>query len=200
MLTTPKVGPISNRNKGNGRVPTLLLLIGVVLVLWLYAIGFSFVGLVRGLTYSKKKLQPPNPTSYVFHVPVKQMRSVLPHWGPDEPCPPAPTPCLVLTHPTDGTTYDLWQLDRTKSDVYRWLGKPLEYRANYTLTVTPVSDSQTRIDIHTYDTSVLLATGVGVHGGNLLDRVTPTSIEEYRFLLTIGNALGEKDMPPLRLP
>jgi hypothetical protein len=92
------------------------------------------------------------------------------------------------------------QLDRTKSDVYRWFGKPLEYNANYTLTVTPVSDSQTRIDVRTHDSSVVLTTNVGVHGGNLLDKVAPTTIEEYRFLLVVGKAVGERDMPPLRLP
>ena len=64
----------------------------------------------------------------------------------------------------------------------------------------PVSDSQTRIDIRTHDSPVLLTTCVGIHGGDLLDTVAPTTIEEYRFLLNIGKAVGEKDMPPLRLP
>lgn len=191
---------MSTRNKGKGRIWTLLTLFGVLLVFWLYAMGFSFVGLVKGLTYSTTKLQTPNPTSYVFHAPVKQIRSVLPHWGSDQPCPPAPTPCVTLDSPTDGTTYDLWQLDRTTSDVYRWFGTPLEYRSNYTLTVTPVSDNQTRIDVRAYDSTVLLATKDGVHGGDRVDRVAPTTIEEYRFLLAVGNAVGEKEMPLLHLP
>ena len=188
---------MSSRNVGIGRVHTLLLVVGILLVGWLYAIGFPLIGMIKVLTFSKTKLQMPNPTSYVFHVPLVQMRSVLPHWGPDEPCPPAPTPCLILDRPTDGTTYDLVQLDRTRSDVYRWLGKPLEYKAGYMMTVTPVSDSQTRVDIRTFDSNVLITTNVGVHGGDFVEAVAPTSIEEYRFLLTIGNKVGEKGMPSL---
>jgi hypothetical protein len=89
------IRPMSNRNKGTGRVPALLTLIGVLLALWLYVMGFSLVGSVKGLTYSKTKLQTRNPTSYVFHVPVKQIRSVLAHWGPDEPC----TSPLLIGYP-----------------------------------------------------------------------------------------------------
>ena len=158
-----------------------------------------FVGSVKGLTFSKKKLQTPNPTSYLFHAPAIQMRSVLPHWGPDEPCPPAPTPCLILNRPTDGTTYNLVQLDRTRSDVYRWFGQPLGYEARYAMTLTPISASLTRIDIRTFDCNVLIATNVGIHGGDYVELVAPTTIEEYRFLLTIGNKVGEKGMPPLRV-
>ena len=181
------------------KIVNSLLVIGVLLVGWLYAMGFPFIGLVKELTFSKTKLRTPNPTSYVFHASAMQIRGVLPHWGPDEPCPPAPTPCLILNQPTDGTTYDLVQLDRTRSDVYRWLGKPLEYTASYTMTVTPISDSQTRVDIRTFDSNVLIATNVGVHGGDGVEAVASTSIEEYRFLLTIGNKVGEKEMPPLRV-
>jgi len=180
-------------------ISTLLLVIGILLVGWLYGMGFPFIGMVKVLTFSKTKLRTPNPTSYVFHAPAIQMRSVLPHWGPDEPCPSAPTPCLILERPTDGTTYHLWQLDRTGSDVYRWLGKPLEYKAEYTMTVAPISDSQTRIDINTFYSNVLIATNVGIHGGDFVEAVPPTTIEEYRFLLTIGNKVGEKGMPPLRV-
>lgn len=190
---------MSGRNDRSGRIHISLLVIGILLVGWLYAMGFPFIGMVKGLTFSKTKLQMPNPTSYVFHATPMQMRSALPHWGLDEPCPPAPTPCLILNRPTDGTTYDLVQLDRIKSDVYRWLGKPLEYEARYTMAVTPVSDSQTRVDIRTFDSNVLIATNVGIHGGDYVYAVAPTSIEEYRFLLTIGNKMGEKGMPPLRV-
>jgi hypothetical protein len=190
---------MSSRNDRSGQIRTLLLAMGVLLVGWLYGMGFPFIGLIKGLTFSKAKLQTPNPTSYVFHAPAMQMRSVLPHWGPDEPCPPAPTPCLILNQPTDGTTYDLVQLDRTRSDVYRWLGKPLEYKARYTMNVTPIYDSQTQVNIRTFDSNVLIATNVGVHGGDYVEAVAPTTIEEYRFLLTIGNKVGETEMPPLRV-
>ncbi len=177
----------------------LLLLVGLLFFYSLGGPGF-LPGMVKALTYSKRKLTRANPTSYVFHVPVAELRNALPQWGPDTPCPPAPNPCLILEHPTDGTRYDLWQLDRTKSDVYQWFGRPLLYRARYIATVTPVSDAETRIDIRARESNVLLATNAGVHGGDFIDAVPPTTIEEYRFLLMVGGKVAEKDMPPLQLP
>jgi hypothetical protein len=181
------------------RSRNVLLVVGVLLAGWLYMVGFPFIGFLKGLTISKTELRTPNPTSYVFHVSSVQMRGALPHWGPDEPCPAAPTPCLILNQPTDGTTYDLVQLDRTKSDVYRWLGSPVEYTASYAMTVTPISDSQTRVEIRAHDSNVLLARNVGIHGGDYLKAVAPTTIEEYRFLLTVGNKVGEQGMPLVRV-
>jgi len=157
------------------------------------------IGFVKALTYSKRTLKQPNPTSYVFHVPAAQIRSALPQCT-DTPCPRAPTPCLILNSPTDGTTYDLVQLDRTKSDVYQWFGAPLEYRAHYVVKVTPESDSRTKVEIAASDSDVLLGTGAGVHGGDSVDSAAPTTIEEYRYLLTIGSKVGEQGMPRLRLP
>lgn len=173
----------------------LLIFVGLLFLIGTL-VGYSGV---KGLTFSKRTLQKPNPTSYLFHVPAAQIRSAMPQCY-DTPCPPAPTPCLILNTPTDGTKYDLAQLDRTKSDVYHWFGKPLEYQARYIVTVTPVSDSQTTVDVRTWDASVLIATNVGIHGGNYVEMVAPTTIEEYRVLLTIGTAVGEKGMPPLHLP
>jgi hypothetical protein len=157
------------------------------------------VGMVKDLTFSKRTLKTPNPTSYVFHAPAAQIRKALPQCT-DTPCPPAPTPCLVLNRPTDGTNYDLVQLDRTESEVYQWFGVPLLYKADYAVTVTPEPDSQTRVDIRASEPSVLLETGVGVHGGDFLERVEPTTIEEYRILMNIGRQVGEKGMPQLQLP
>jgi len=174
----------------------LLILCGVLL--FLHALGG--IGTLKALTYSKRTLKGPNPIVYLFHVPPAQIRSALPPWCPDTPCPSSPTPCLILSSPSDGTKYDFVQLDRTKSDVYRWFGRPLEYKAHYLVIVTRVSDSQTKVEISTSESNVLLATNVGVHGGDYIDEVAPTTIEEYRYLLMIGAKVGEQGMPPLRLP
>jgi hypothetical protein len=174
---------------------SLLILGGALLLLKV----LGGLGFVKALTYSKRTLKKPNPTSYVFHVPAARIRNALPQCT-DTPCPRTPTPCLILNSPTDGTTYDLVQVDRTKSDVYQWFGTPLEYRARYVVKVTPESDSRTKVEIAASDSDVLLGTGVGVHGGDFVDSVTPTTIEEYRYLLTIGGKVGEQEMPPLHLP
>jgi hypothetical protein len=174
----------------------LLILCGFLLLFH----AFGGIGTLKALTYSKRVLRRPNPTVYLFHVPATQIRSALPRWCPVTPCPPTPTPCLILNSPTDGTKYDLVQLDRTKSDTYRWFGTTLEYKADYLLTVTPESDSQTKVEISTSKSNVLLATNVGIHGGDYLAEVAPTTIEEYRYLLMIGSKVGEHGMPSLRLP
>ena len=175
---------------------SLLILCGFLLLF--HALGG--IGTLKALTYSKRVLSRPNPTVYLFHVPAAQIRGALPRWCPETPCPPTPTPCLILNSPTDGTKYDLVQLDRTKSDTYRWFGTPLGYKADFSLTVTPESDSQTKVEIRTSGSNVLLATNVGIHGGDYLGEVAPTTIEEYRYLLMVGSKVGEQGMPPLRLP
>jgi hypothetical protein len=38
------------------------------------------------------------------------------------------------------------------------------------------------------------------HGGDYYERVPSTTIEEYRILLTIGNALSEQGVPSLQGP
>jgi hypothetical protein len=174
-----------------------LLILGWFLLLF-YVLGG--IGTLKALTYSKRTLRRPNPTAYLFHVPAAQIRGALPQRCPDTPCPPAPTPCLILNSPTDGTKYDLVQLDRTKSDMYRWFGTPLEYKTDYLLTVIPESDSQTKVEISTSESNVLLVNNVGIHGGDYLDDVAPTTVEEYRYLLMIGSKVGEQGMPPLKLP
>jgi hypothetical protein len=177
----------------------LLALCVVLLFLKLQGCSGLAVGALKDVTFSKKKLKQPNPTTFVFHVSAERIRGALPQCT-DTPCPPPPTPCLVQNTPTDGTQYDLSQLYRTKSEVYNWFGTPLEYKASYLVTVTSDSDSQTKVDVRTTESTVLLGTKAGIHGGDFIENVAPTTIEEYRYLLWIGSKVGEGGMPPLQLP
>jgi hypothetical protein len=91
-----------------------------------------------------------------------------------------------------------------ESQVYFKDGQPTTYDANFHIHITPVSKQRTRVEVFTYDAQV----GTGIderpfspHGPVLISvRVKPTTVEEYRILLRIGNALGAKGMPELVTP
>jgi hypothetical protein len=186
MLTLARVRQVLTRKLPRWVLPTLLLLL-----FWRFP-----VDLLKHFTFSKEKLAHSNPTSYVFHVPVEQLRNQLP-WLRDR-CPAPPTPCLVLYRPSNGTDYFADQLERTPSDVYHLWGKPLPYKAEYTLRVTPLSESKTLVNVSTTKADVLL--GSNLINGDDAEWVDPTTIEEYRILQLIGDRVGEQNMPPLELP
>lgn len=161
--------------------------------------GFGFT-LLKGETFSRRKLAKPNPTMYVFHAPVAQVRGAIRGIAATYPCPPSPTLCLDVDPPSNGTEYDFVQLELTKSEVYRWLGKPLEYKAEYHIFLSPLWDSQTRVEVRTVEARVRIGPSFTFHGGDTYEWVAPTTIEEYRILLMIGDKVGEQGMPPLQLP
>jgi hypothetical protein len=88
----------------------------------------------------------------------------------------------------------------TVSDIYyHWWKTPLEYSADFKLRLTPMSNMNTRVDIQTSESKVRIGPNFGAHGGDSYEPVAPTTIEEYRILLKLGSALGERGMPPLQL-
>ena len=89
-----------------------------------------------------------------------------------------------------------WQ----KSEAYFWFGTPLDYHADYTVQVTARGGSMTEVRVETTNAEVAIGPSFGMHGGNLNRGVAPTTVEEYRFLQTVGCVLGEQGMPPLTLP
>ena len=155
------------------------------------------------MTFSKKKLERPNPTSYVFSSPVAELRNAIDasissthqegrlygSWIPSG----------LDFHGSTETEYDMHQI--TISDIYyHWWKTPLEYSADFKLQLTPVSNTNTRVDIQTSESKVRIGPNFGAHGGDYYEPVAPTTIEEYRILLKIGSGLGERGMPPLQLP
>jgi hypothetical protein len=180
-----------------GKTKRLLLLI-----LLLSVVAWPGYTLLKGLTFSKKKLQQPDPTSYVFSYSVANVRDAIDSsistlrqegrvWG-------AWMPSGLDLHGSNETEYDLHQT--TMSDVYHWWKTPLEYSADFKLQLTPMSNTSTRVDIQTSESKVRIGPNFGGHGGNYYEPVAPTTIEEYGILLKIGSALGERGMPPLHLP
>lgn len=163
--------------------------------------GPSFT-LLKYFTISTKTLSNPNPTSYVFHVNAEELLGTI--WRSYcYYCPRDPHPAC---HSDEGLTMDspvkvmmepgYWR----KSETYFWLGTPLDYHADYMVRVTARGDSMTEVQVETTNATVIIGPSFGMHGGNLNHWVAPTSVEEYRFLETIGCVLGEEGMPPLNLP
>lgn len=109
-------------------------------------------------------------------------------------------PTGLNIHCCNETEYEILQRGFTKSDIYHWLNTPLDYKADFELRLIPVSDSRTRVDVVTSGSEVRIGRNFSAHGGDYYERVAPTTIEEYKILLKIGNALGQPGMPALLLP
>lgn len=157
---------------------------------------------LKGLTFSKKKLERPNPISYVFNSPIAEVRNAIDasissthqegrlygYWMPSG----------LDFHGFTETEYDMHQI--SMSDMYHRWKTSLDYSADFKLRLIPVSDSKTRVDVQTSESEVRIGPNFGAHGGDSYEPVPPTTIEEYRILLKIGSALGERGMPLLQLP
>lgn len=88
------------------------------------------------------------------------------------------------------------------SKVYKKFWKSLEYFAEFQLHFEPISENETKITVITHAPEVLYSSSPVFSGHAYVNfkKVKPTTIEEYEILLRIGKLVGEKDMPPLKLP
>jgi hypothetical protein len=173
----------------------------VVAFLFVAAPGYT---LFKGLTFSKRKLERPNPTSYVFDAPISQVRNAvdtsLSLSDQNDALEGSWMPTGLNIHCCNETEYDILQGRFTKSRVYQWLYTPLEYTADFKLRLTPISGNKTQVDVVTSDSKVRIGSSFSAHGGDYYERVAPTTIEEYTILSKIGQALGQPGMPALLLP
>ena len=159
---------------------------------------------LKGLTFSKKNLDRPNPTSYAFDAPISQVRSAVDaSLGPTSETDTLEgswKPTGLNIHCCHETEYHILQRGFTKSDIYHWLHTPLDYKADFELRLIPISDSKTQVDVVTSDSEVRIGPSFSAHGGDYYERVAPTTIEEYKILLRIGKVLGQPGMPALLMP
>jgi hypothetical protein len=128
------------------------LLVGLVLAVAAYPAYMS----LKGRAFSKRKLDSANPTSYVFDAPAAAVRNaidiaisaeyesgrVFGHWVPSG----------TDRHVGTENEYDLHQA--LPSESYFWLGKPLEYQADFRVLLTPVSEAKTRVEVQTSEAMV----------------------------------------------
>jgi len=153
--------------------------------------------LTKYVTISERKLDHPNPTSYTFAAPIAKVRdAIVGSFGREQQC---LSSCLVINR-SSGAEFDLYQVGIAASDIYYSGKTPLKYKAEFALQLSPKSDSETEVSVHTTNSEVLMGPNLVGDGGDNYKYVHPTSIEEYRILIKIGDFLGEKGMPPLQLP
>jgi hypothetical protein len=175
--------------------------------------------------FRKIPLKERNPVSYVFHMPLEELRSkILKDFVIDRSEGIADLQniqeiCKVNWYvATESSKYsvDIFKKPENAHDLYLVLNKPvslskvyykfwkpLEYSAEFQLHFTPIDDHITKIEIITFNGSVFYW-GMPLPGGDHAfvkeKGVSPTTIEEYEILLRIGNLVSEKNMPPIKFP
>lgn len=174
----------------------------LALLLFIFgAPGFFFL---KDLTFSARKLPEKNPVSYAFHAPIAQVRRAVEssfHLPADDDRLYGDwNPSRMSGHGSPETEFEMSQDGLTKSNVYHWLTIPLGYKAEFKLRLAPLSDSMTQVDVQTAESMVLIGPNLFGHGGNFYQPVAPTTVEEYRILLKVGQFLNELNMPPLKMP
>ena len=160
---------------------------------------------IRGC-YSKKKLDNPNPTSYIFDADIEQVRIAIVNnaekyeknkmylWSISEDK-------EIIFH-TD-IKEDAWlhHFNNRYSKIYFRFGKPLIYFVEFRIHLDSISEKKTKVEIFTLDPEIFLfGVGVGQIGYSRTKKVSPSTIEEYEILLSIGEQLGEKGMPACNYP
>ena len=159
--------------------------------------------------YSKKKLDNPNPTSYVFDASIEQIKSAIKNANE--------------TYQIRGSLYFsdrenylygyifedsknindaiINLLGSINSKMYFRSGKPLYYQASFHVHLDSISENKTKVEIFTLNPKLYtFGFGVGHFGYTHVKKVPPSTIEEYEILLAIGKQLREKGMPKCNYP
>ena len=159
-----------------------------------------------------KPLPRKNPTSYVFHASADDVFVAVPMgFHRQDSFRFAPTATFTAetssgTHLKSATLVSNTGHDPIgKSRAYFARGVALDYLADFEVNISGRGDQSTEVVIKALHPEVINGRrfGFGSCGPGFANRYVPveaTTIEEYEILLRIGQALGEKDMPPLILP
>ncbi len=175
--------------------------------------------------FRKIPLKELNPTSYVFHLPLEELRSkIIKDFETDRSNNISDLENIEAIGTVSwniGTLNSMYHQDilnkaENNHDLYLYLykpvslskvyfkfWKPLEYSAEFQLHFTAIDAYNTKIEVITFNGSVFYW-GMPLPGGDHAivkeKDVSATTIEEYEILLRIGNLVGEKNMLPIQLP
>ena len=176
-----------------------------------------------------KKLEKPNPTSFVFSASFPEVLAELDklcetNRSPKETDPPtskAVYECVrseelyqavMRGYPRPKTYYtpnyqpmaDSDQIVLTTkpfgSRTYYAEAKPLHVMCNLRLSITRIDTRKTKVSISAEQLKARNGTMTGMHGATVpnIERLEPTSIEEYEILIYLGDRLGENNMPTIQ--
>jgi len=183
-------------NMKNKKIKWICLVLGIVLVLCVAIKG----------CYYEKKLDNPNLTSYIFNANIEQVRIAIVNndeeyeekhlylWSEVEDK-------EITSHTDFKKEVLLARFDDIESKIYFRFGKPLLYTVEFNIHLDSISENKTRVEIFTLEPKIFIfGFGAGHIGINREKEVPPSTIEEYEILLSIGEQLGEKGMPPCNYP
>ena len=180
----------------NRTIKRICLALSIILVLCIA---------IKGCCY-EKKLDNPNPTSYIFDTSIEQVRTAIVNnkekyetnkmllWSNNEDK-------KIISH--KDIKMDAWlsQFNNHYSKIYFQFGNPLIYFFELHIHLDSISENKTKVEIFTLDPEVFIfGIGYGHFGFNNEKKVQPSTIEEYEILLSIGEQLGEKGMPACNYP
>jgi hypothetical protein len=170
------------------------------------------------LTHRLKEL---NPMEYIYNLPIYEVRNIIKSNFSDNKFYGLSYNCgqvkyinessasytlqgdqnnIILEYDTDFYTHS-----KIKSEIYyNWWGR-LKLYPHYHISLDSISPNKTKISVAS---SPSIKTGIAIgcnHGfpssfGPYLVDVKPSTIEEYKIIKTIGDALNEKDMPAIKYP
>lgn len=184
----------------NTKIKWIFFVLSVILVL----------SIVIGGCYSKKKLDTPNLTSYIFNANIEQVKSAIINGFNDYQMGLS----LYLKGDLDFYNNSIYNVPQNKNDamlitlpnidskIYFRLGKSLPYSVEFHLHLDSISKSRTKVEVFTLNPEICMWGFVlnWGHGYSHMKKVPPSTIEEYEILLTIGKYLGETNMPPCNYP
>lgn len=200
------------------------------IILSIFTFGILAIILCNSdIGYRVKQLEEKNPTSYVFHAPYDRLKeTIICDFSKDRSKDFRDSESVqeisrkqwyvkdeislhllylgyrVSEKPENKLDLYLTPLGRTVSysKIYKKFWWSLEYFAEFQLHFDPINEAGTKITVITHAPEVLYSSGPIISGHAYVDfkKVEPTSIEEYEILLRIGKLVGEKGMPPLKLP
>lgn len=136
---------------------------------------------------ASRPLPRPNPTQYDFRAPLPSVRECIRGlFGGSKGEMDLELSENLVVLDSKGRSLGL-------SPVYTRDGASLPISGRFHISMTSLPGG-TRVELHALEISALL------DGGERRISLAPTTIEEYRILLRIGDCLGEKGMPLIVLP
>jgi len=172
-------------------------------------------------TIEQRALPQPNPTSYDFAAPVERVQQAIDELYQRQ-FSERPLNAFSVAKPSDELLTDeqrerfsapgggddryLWYMHSpmSLSPVYLVGGEPAPYIADFYLEIEALEDQRTRVIVDVLYAQVIAGKTLlprhELSRANIYLPVSPTTVEEYRLLLGIGEILGQANMPALQIP
>jgi hypothetical protein len=185
--------------------------------IWIVLIAIGFIGCDSEMEYRELRMPVKNPTLFVFNAPMASIKTIIKQNRQK-------MPLSYMESADDSSIFwgkgllsaaenknDFYLRDMAPAEtslVYHGSGRPVVYDYDLHIHLTQLDSNRTRVEIVTIKPKILLGVRfpynvlpIESSNAGISKEVSPSTIEEYRVLLVIGEALGIKDsMPATILP